>query len=107
MEKSTLLLFISHVITLLAISLYSVAPDPVSNCTIINKSSETFHLQCIPGFDGGMEQMFHVTVTDRATGVTHFNKTTRELDLFIEVRQCKGVAIFLISPSYSSSLRDL
>lgn len=62
----------------------AVAPDPVSNCTIINKSSETFHLQCIPGFDGGMEQMFHVTVTDRATGVTHFNKTTRELDLFIE-----------------------
>ena len=30
--------------------------------------------------------MFHVIVTDRATGVTHFNKTTRELDLFIEVR---------------------
>ena len=67
--------------------LSSVAPDPVSNCTIINKSSETFHLQCIPGFDGGMEQMFHVTVADRATGVTHFNKTTRELDLFIEVGQ--------------------
>jgi hypothetical protein len=63
-----------------------VAPDPVSNCTIINKSSETFHLQCIPGFDGGMEQIFHVTVTDRATGVAHFNKTTRQLDLFIQVR---------------------
>ncbi len=47
---------------------FSVAPDPVSNCTVINKSSETFHLQCVPGFDGGMEQVFLVSVTDRATG---------------------------------------
>ena len=29
--------------------LISVAPDPPENCTVINKSSETFHLQCIPG----------------------------------------------------------
>ena len=35
--------------------------------------------------------MFHVIVTDRATGVTHFNQTTRKLDdLFIEVRREKA-----------------
>jgi hypothetical protein len=28
---------------------FSVAPDPPENCSVINKSSETFHLQCIPG----------------------------------------------------------
>jgi len=50
-----------------------VAPDPPENCTVINKSSETFHLQCVPGFDGGMEQYFLVTVTDRSSG-NHFLK---------------------------------
>ena len=28
---------------------FLVSPDPPDNCTIINKSSESFHLQCIPG----------------------------------------------------------
>ena len=60
-----------------AFLLFAVAPDPVSNCTVINKSSETFHLQCVPGFDGGMEQIFLVTVTERATGEIQYNQTTR------------------------------
>ena len=36
-----------------------MAPDPVENCSVINKSSETFHLVCVPGFDGGMRQVLH------------------------------------------------
>lgn len=62
----------------------AVAPDPVSNCTIINKSSETFHLQCIPGFDGGMEQEFVVSVAERKSGKVVYNQTTKKLDLFIQ-----------------------
>ncbi|CAB4065520.1 unnamed protein product [Lepeophtheirus salmonis] len=61
----------------------AVAPDPVENCTIINKSSETFHLHCVPGFDGGMEQLFLVTVTERSTSLVRYNATARQLDLFI------------------------
>ena len=52
-----------------------VAPDPVENCTVINKSSETFHLQCTPGFDGGMTQSFVIMVADRATGAVVYNAT--------------------------------
>nr|XP_040567976.1 uncharacterized protein LOC121117599 [Lepeophtheirus salmonis] len=62
---------------------FAVAPDPVENCTIINKSSETFHLHCVPGFDGGMEQLFLVTVTERSTSLVRYNATARQLDLFI------------------------
>ena len=56
-------------------SLFSVAPDPVENCTVINKSSETFHLQCTPGFDGGMAQSFVITVMDREHGDIVYNST--------------------------------
>ena len=59
----------------------SVAPDPVENCTVINKSSETFHLQCIPGFDGGMVQSFVITVTDRESRAVVYNATRRQTTL--------------------------
>ena len=52
-----------------------MAPDPVENCTVINKSSESFHLQCTPGFDGGMEQVYVVAVTDRNTNHVVYNAT--------------------------------
>lgn len=45
----------------------AVSPEPVENCSVINKSSETFHLQCLPGFDGGMNQTFHIMVKERNT----------------------------------------
>ena len=66
------------------LSFFAVAPDPVSNCTVINTSSETFHLQCVPGFDGGMEQIFLVTVTERLSGAVHYNETTRRLDVYVQ-----------------------
>ena len=50
-----------------------VAPDPVDNCTVINTSSETFYLQCVPGFDGGMDQSFIITVTDSNTNAVVYN----------------------------------
>ena len=50
-----------------------MAPDPVENCTVKNPSSETFYLQCLPGFDGGMDQSFVVTVTDSNTNAVVYN----------------------------------
>ncbi|XP_023321524.1 Down syndrome cell adhesion molecule-like protein 1 homolog [Eurytemora carolleeae] len=47
----------------------AVSPDPVENCTVIKKSSESFHLRCNPGFDGGLNQTFAVQVEDRLTRV--------------------------------------
>ena len=38
----------------------------------------------MPGFDGGMEQVFHVVVQDRTTGKVHYNESTRKPDLFIQ-----------------------
>ena len=35
------------------------------------------------GFDGGMEQYFLVTVTDRTSGEVAYNHTTTKLDLLV------------------------
>ena len=33
-------------------------PDPILNCTQYNHSSDSVSLKCIPGYDGGMGQIF-------------------------------------------------
>ena len=55
--------------------LFSVAPEPVANCTTINPSAEHFRLSCKPGFDGGMEQFFEVTVRENNSGTIVYNLT--------------------------------
>ena len=59
-------------------SSFSVAPEPVANCTTINPSAEHFRLSCKPGFDGGMEQFFEVIVRENngGGGTSVFNATT-------------------------------
>ena len=53
-----------------------VAPEPVENCSVINKSSDTFHLQCVPGFDGGMNQSFHILVRDKNTNIIQYDNAS-------------------------------
>ena len=33
-------------------------PEPVHNCTQIERSQESIMLKCSPGFDGGLAQLF-------------------------------------------------
>ena len=63
---------------------FSVAPEPVENCTVINQSSDTFHMKCLPGFDGGMNQTFHILVRDRQTNnVKYDNASLTKPELII------------------------
>ena len=57
-------------------SLLSVAPEPVENCSVINKSSDTFHLQCLPGFDGGMNQSYHIIVRDKTSNIIKYDNAS-------------------------------
>ena len=58
--------------------LFAVAPEPVANCSTINPSAEHFRLSCKPGFDGGMEQFFEVTVRENNSGAIVYNTTTTD-----------------------------
>ena len=61
-----------------------MAPEPVENCTVINQSSDTFHMKCLPGFDGGMNQTFHILVRDRQTNnVKYDNASLTKPELII------------------------
>ncbi|KAK7592950.1 hypothetical protein V9T40_007702 [Parthenolecanium corni] len=42
-------------------------PDPVTNCTVINKTLESFHIRCSSGFDGGSKQSFVMEVREDTT----------------------------------------
>ena len=56
----------------------------MENCTVINQSSDTFHMKCLPGFDGGMNQTFHILVRDRQTNnVKYDNASLTKPELII------------------------
>ena len=48
---------------------FSVGPPerPV-NCSVVNQTTESLVVECLPGFDGGLDQLFHMEVTDLQTG---------------------------------------
>ena len=37
-------------------------PDPARNCSVSNETQTSFLLSCLPGFDGGLAQVFHLSV---------------------------------------------
>ena len=71
--------------------LFAVAPEPVANCSTINPSAEHFRLSCKPGFDGGMEQFFEVTVRENNSGAVVYNTTTTT-DLQLEKLDIKNLS---------------
>ncbi|VEN53707.1 unnamed protein product [Callosobruchus maculatus] len=53
-------------------------PDPPSNCTILNQTSDSLSLECSEGFDGGLRQQFVMEVFDAASGRLVGNVTSRQ-----------------------------
>ncbi|KAK7083635.1 hypothetical protein SK128_026176 [Halocaridina rubra] len=42
-------------------------PDPPANCSVSNQSSGSFSVRCQAGFDGGLHQLFMLTVAQPGT----------------------------------------
>ncbi|KAL7738899.1 hypothetical protein ACLKA6_008480 [Drosophila palustris] len=57
-------------------------PSGVSNCSIFNRTELSVDIQCIPGYDGGLPQIFVLEMFSTRTGVTRFNLSNAEEALF-------------------------
>ncbi|KAL9931118.1 sidestep II transmembrane protein isoform 2-T3 [Glossina fuscipes fuscipes] len=53
-------------------------PNAVSNCTIFNRTELSVDIQCIPGYDGGLPQIFVLEMFSTRSGITRFNITNTE-----------------------------
>jgi hypothetical protein len=57
------------------LSCCSGPPDPPSNCSVVNQTTDSLEVSCVAGFDGGLAQRFRLEVADLATGKTLANTT--------------------------------
>ncbi|XP_067625215.1 uncharacterized protein side-II [Eurosta solidaginis] len=53
-------------------------PNAVTNCSIVNRTDVSVDIQCIPGYDGGLPQIFVLEMFSARTGLTRFNLTNVE-----------------------------
>ncbi|XP_055848345.1 uncharacterized protein LOC129913608 isoform X2 [Episyrphus balteatus] len=58
-------------------------PSAVSNCTVYNRTELSVDIQCLPGYDGGLPQIFVLEMFSSRTGGTRLNLTNPEEPQFI------------------------
>ncbi|KAK9498254.1 hypothetical protein O3M35_004110 [Rhynocoris fuscipes] len=60
-------------------------PSPLHNCTLrstVNATGDWLEVECMPGYDGGLTQTFHLEAVDTATSVSCLNTTSFDSPLF-------------------------
>ena len=52
-------------------------PDAPTNCSVVNQTTDSLDVQCLSGFDGGLEQHFLLEVADLQTGLLLANASDK------------------------------
>uniref|UniRef100_A0A336MAP7 CSON014513 protein n=1 Tax=Culicoides sonorensis TaxID=179676 RepID=A0A336MAP7_CULSO len=58
-------------------------PASVSNCTLHNQTRQIVEIQCLPGYDGGLPQVFILEMRSKKTNRIRFNFTNSEEPYFM------------------------
>ncbi|BFG06323.1 uncharacterized protein DMAD_04855 [Drosophila madeirensis] len=73
-------------------------PDPLLNCTVLNQTSTGFQIECIEGFDGGLQQDFIMEVyVNGTTRNPKFSKSNRPYFEVSGLVPGMGYNVFLIA----------
>ncbi|KAL3203621.1 hypothetical protein MRX96_041812 [Rhipicephalus microplus] len=58
-------------------------PEPLSNCNVVNATADSLKIECDSGYDGGLEQTFHLEVIDSVRSETLATREQKERPLFL------------------------
>ena len=50
-------------------------PEAPTNCSVVNQTTDSLVVECLPSFDGGLKQFFGLEVTDLQSGILLANFT--------------------------------
>ncbi|XP_067133867.1 protein turtle homolog A-like isoform X1 [Centruroides vittatus] len=70
-------------------------PESVQNCTVINKTEESLHVECIEGYDGGLKQRFFMDVLDADSEVVQ-TSVNSDFPIFFAHGLLPGANLLLI-----------
>ena len=54
---------------------YIGPPEAPTNCSVVNQTTDSLEVECLPAFDGGLKQYFGLEVTDLQSGILLVNAT--------------------------------
>jgi hypothetical protein len=59
-------------------------PEPVQNCSVVNESTDSFQVNCAPGFNGGLPQQFTLAVYKVSIQRNHIDRNLRTKKNYLE-----------------------
>ena len=71
--RSAYLKIITHVIH--ENYFFTGPPEAPTNCSVVNQTTDSLVVECLPSFDGGLKQFFGLEVTDLQSGALTANFT--------------------------------
>ncbi|XP_075168713.1 sidestep V [Haematobia irritans] len=72
-------------------------PEPVKNCSAYNFTANSMQIQCIPGYDGGIPQHFHVQVYDELNRQILYNTSFRNPEFTVKRLPSDSVFVLRIT----------
>ena len=92
-------------------------PESPFNCKVVNQTAVLLEVECEPGFDGGLDQIFHLQVRDSVSSVVLTNVSNltpqfkisglspgREIKLTIWAENKNGQSPVLVMEGFNSKV---